>query len=347
MVVVGGGSCRNCRSGVVVVVVVVYSGCRRSYSGGSSYDLAYVATSEVGSANVSIINENAKPLTSKFVYGLDSGNTFTISTVTDHRSGVTRGVSSSTIRLAADAPSVNISGNTITLIHKVGSNDGVGAQFVISSYDTSTKIATVTLPTQLALYPYLVFEWIYSIGTNRTNKIGQAGGMFYLPEATFRSGERNFRLTESFNNSFNPDSISFADKTYNSSGLLVNKTNLVDTVLSVGINTQIVGSQTADRLLSSAAASAVTLASWTIPQPPPAPPVDNWEGGWGGRGTGDPLSQTFFVDPTIYPYGLFLSSVDLFFKSKATEDFPVSVQIRPTVNGFPSSDFWYPAESLS
>jgi len=316
-------------------------------SGGSSYDLAYVATSEVGSANVSIINENAKPLTSKFVYGLDSGNTFTISTVTDHRSGVTRGVSSSTIRLAADAPSVNISGNTITLIHKVGSNDGVGAQFVISSYDTSTKIATVTLPTQLALYPYLVFDWIYSIGTNRTNKIGQAGGMFYVPPATFRSGERNFRLTESFNNSFNPDSISFADKTYNSSGLLVSKTDLVDTVLSVGVNTQIVGSQTADRLVGSTAAGTVTLSSWTIPQPPPAPPGNVWEQEGGGRGADDPLAQTFVVDASVYPYGLFLNSVDVYFKAKEDGDLPVRVQIRPTVNGFPSSDFWYPESEVT
>ena len=309
------------------------------FSGTFNYDRAYVATSEVGSANVSIINETGKPLTSKYVYGLDSGSTFTISTVTDHRSGLTRGISSTTIRLAADAPSVNISGNTITLIHKVGSNDGVGAQFVISSYDTSTKIATVILPTVTSLYPYLVFEWIYSIGTNKTNKIGQAGGMFYMPPATFRSGERNFRLTESFNNSFNPDSISFADKTYNSSGLLVSKTDLVDTVLSVGVNTQIVGSQTADRLVGSTAAGTVTLSSWTIPQPPIIVQGGGWEDN--NRGGDDPLAQTFSVDASIYPYGLFLSSVDVYFKAKEDGELPVWIQIRPTVNGFPSSDFWY------
>lgn len=307
-------------------------------SGGSSFDLAYVATSEFGSANVSIINETAKPLTSKFVYGLDSGKYFTISTVTDHRSGVTRNITSNSITLASDAPAYNISGNTISLIHSNTSFDGIGASFNVINYNTTTKVATVS-----GASTYAGTTCTYSFGTNRTNKIGQAGGMFYLPAATFRSGERNFRLTESFNNSFNPDSISFADKTYNSSGLLVSKTDLVDTVLSVGINSQIVGSQTADRLLSSAAASTVTLASWTIPQPPPDPPAETWAGGGsGGQGGGDPLSQTFFVDPTIYPYGLFLSSVDLFFKSKAIEDFPVSVQIRPTVNGFPSSDFWYP-----
>jgi hypothetical protein len=50
----------------------------------------------------------------------------------------------------------------------------------------------------------------------------------------------------------------------------------------------------------------------------------------------DPLAQTFFVDPNIYPEGLFISSVDLYFKTKDTS-IPVTVQIRPTVNGYPSA----------
>ena len=314
-------------------------------SGTFNYDRAYVATSEFGSANVSIINETGKPLTSKYVYGLDSGSAFTISTVTDHRSGVTRNITSSSITLASDAPAYNISGNTISLIHSnlfLHSNDGIGASFNVINYDTTTKVATVS-----GASTYAGTTCTYSFGTNRTNKIGQAGGMFYMPEATFRSGERNFRLTESFNNSFNPDSISFADKTYNSSGISVNKTDLMETVLSVGVNSQIVGSQTADRLLGSTAAGTTTLASWTIPQPPPVVVQDTWGGGGNDGGGTDPLAQTFFVDANIYPYGLFLSSVDLFFKSKEDGVLPVRVQIRPTVNGYPSSDFWYPESVIT
>ena len=294
-------------------------------SGGTSYDLAHVVTSEVGSANVSIVNETAKPLTSKFIYGLDSGKYFTISTVTDHRSGVTRNITSSSITLASDAPAYNISGNTISLIHSNTSFDGIGVSFNVINYNTTTKVATVS-----GASTYAGTTCTYSFGTNKTNKIGQAGGAFYIPAATFRSGERTFRLTESFNNSFNLDSISFADKSYNATGVLVSKTTLVDTVLSVDVDRQIIGTQTSDRLLGSTAASTVTLASWVVPQPAPPPqPID-------------PLAQTFFVDPSVYPYGLFLNSVDLFFKSKEDGDLPVWIQIRPTVNGFPSSDFWYP-----
>jgi hypothetical protein len=37
-----------------------------------------------------------------------------------------------------------------------------------------------------------------------------------------------------------------------------------------------------------------------------------------------------------------LDNVDLFFKAKDDDNIPVRVQIRPTVNGAPHTDFWYP-----
>ena len=53
--------------------------------------------------------------------------------------------------------------------------------------------------------------------------------------------------------------------------------------------------------------------------------------------TTDPVAQTFFVDAATYPNGVFVDSVDLFFKTKS--DFaPVTVQLRPTVNGYPSAN---------
>jgi len=287
-------------------------------AGGTSYSAAFVVVSEPGSANVSIINETGKPLSSKYVYALDSGNTYTISSVTDHRSGVTRGITATTITLASDAPSYNIVGNTITLIHSTSSFEGVGAQFAVTAYDTSTKVATVSGATT-----YVGGTYVYSFGTNMSNKLGQVGGAFYMPKATFRSGERNFRVTESFNNTYDADSISFSDKTYNATGLTVSKTTLVDTVLNVDVERKIVGIQTSDRLVGSVAAGQELLSTYQV----------------GGT---DPLAQTFFVDPVVYPQGLYLSSVDLFFKAKDDGNLPVTLQIRPTVNGFPSSDYWYP-----
>lgn len=51
----------------------------------------------------------------------------------------------------------------------------------------------------------------------------------------------------------------------------------------------------------------------------------------------DPVAQTFFVDANQYPNGLFIKKIDLFFKAKASF-IPVQVQLRPTVNGYPSSN---------
>ena len=59
----------------------------------------------------------------------------------------------------------------------------------------------------------------------------------------------------------------------------------------------------------------------------------------------DPLAQTFFVSANENPDGIFVDSVDLFFKTKDDGAVPVTVQIRPTVNGYPSSDTVLPFAS--
>ena len=50
----------------------------------------------------------------------------------------------------------------------------------------------------------------------------------------------------------------------------------------------------------------------------------------------DPLCQNFYVDEIRCPNGLFLSSIDLFFATKDSS-IPVSIRIRPTVNGYPDA----------
>ena len=69
---------------------------------------------------------------------------------------------------------------------------------------------------------------------------------------------------------------------------------------------------------------AVIDTSVTFFNPPPPPPRD-------------PLAETFFVDGTIYPNGIFLSSVDIYFKSKDANNIPVTLEIRTTNNGYPST----------
>lgn len=51
----------------------------------------------------------------------------------------------------------------------------------------------------------------------------------------------------------------------------------------------------------------------------------------------DLVSQTFKVDASVYPQGLFVSSVDLFFASKDAA-LPVAVELRRTIDGVPVSN---------
>lgn len=61
--------------------------------------------------------------------------------------------------------------------------------------------------------------------------------------------------------------------------------------------------------------------------------------------TTDPLAQTFFVPEGIYPNGIFLTGVSLYFES-VDDNLPVFVQIRPTINGYPSSNKVIPLSTV-
>ena len=61
----------------------------------------------------------------------------------------------------------------------------------------------------------------------------------------------------------------------------------------------------------------------------------------------DPISQTFSIPNEFHPHGIFLSSVDVFMSTKDTNNLPLRVEIRPTVNGFPSADEVIPGSQVA
>jgi hypothetical protein len=62
-------------------------------------------------------------------------------------------------------------------------------------------------------------------------------------------------------------------------------------------------------------------------------------------GYDDPIAQSFSVSSLEYPNGLYLTSVDLFFRNRG-ELLPIELQIRPMVNGYPSSFDVVPGSSV-
>ena len=52
----------------------------------------------------------------------------------------------------------------------------------------------------------------------------------------------------------------------------------------------------------------------------------------------DPVAQTFLVPNDFYPNGIFLTSVDIFMATRDLNNLPLRIELRPTVNGFPSAE---------
>jgi hypothetical protein len=135
----------------------------------------------------------------------------------------------------------------------------------------------------------------------KTDFEGKIAGQFFVPAGTFRTGERVFRIIDDLNND-PEDATTRGEYRFISSGLQQTKQ---DTVIN-------------------------DVTETIIPPPPterPRPRPDR------GR---DPIAQTFFVDQAEHPNGIFISSVGLYFYNK-DEVLPVTIQIRPTVNGYPHS----------
>ena len=57
----------------------------------------------------------------------------------------------------------------------------------------------------------------------------------------------------------------------------------------------------------------------------------------------NPVAQTFFVDSSLYSQGVYVTSVDICFKKIDRLTYmPFTLQLRPTINGFPHSSLIYP-----
>lgn len=73
---------------------------------------------------------------------------------------------------------------------------------------------------------------------------------------------------------------------------------------------------------------------------------DNIQSTVGNNQWTDPLCQTFFVDAKQNPEGIFVKSVTLYFDGADTK-LPVTVQLRPTISGYPSPSVSFPFSTVT
>lgn len=142
-----------------------------------------------------------------------------------------------------------------------------------------------------------------------TDAEGEIDGIFAVPAGIFRTGERTFKIID-VPTGATKDCTTRAEYKFNSSGI----------------------KQTKQQVTINQTRTETRVSTRDVPRPPQPrrdtgrdPPVR------------DPIAQTFFIDGRYETNGIYVTSVGIFFRSKS-EIQPVSVQIRPTVNGFPSSD---------
>ena len=146
-----------------------------------------------------------------------------------------------------------------------------------------------------------------------TDSSGSISGLtFSIPNSDtlrFRTGERQFLLVDNTT----ADLVSagtYGEVVYQAQGLLQSKENVVVSTRVPRVQSLGMGSATDFRTNSNTFTR--SRSTWI-----------------------DPLAQTFLVDTVIYPDGIFLTDLDLYFKSKDSDNLPVTVQIRSTLNGYP------------
>ena len=151
-----------------------------------------------------------------------------------------------------------------------------------------------------------------------TDSRGRVDGVFSIPNndtIKFRTGERQFRLSDVSGTAKLDNSQTNADAVYTASGVKQVQQGLtVSTRVPSISRTSVREERTTTDVVTRETRGPSRIVGWY-----------------------DPLAETFLVDPVRYPDGIMLSACDLFFKTK-DENLPVSVQIRPTSNGYPSSN---------
>jgi hypothetical protein len=138
----------------------------------------------------------------------------------------------------------------------------------------------------------------YSLnGSIIPNQFGSVAFEFQIPAGVFKTGERTIRLIDNDQNDLTFQE-SFGEGKYTATGIIQSKQETILTTRT--LQNQRVTTQTGVRFQS------------------------------------DPLAQTFFIDDVANPSGIFVSSVEVYFRTKSST-IPVTMQIRRTVNGYPES----------
>ena len=234
----------------------------------------------------------------------------------EHVGGICRGGTANTITLKMDAAGVGQSNTYVGTTIFIPEGTGVGQSATITAYNPATKVATVT-PNWTTIP--VNDDTAYSIGRITSDASGSVVSLFSIPKSTFRVGEKLFRLNDISTGDI-PSSSTNGDASFFAQGILqtVEETivsTVQPTIQRVNVNEE--------RVVTTTVGTRQVVVGWY-----------------------DPLAQTYLISPEQYPEGVFISKLRFCFKTK-DESVPITLQIRPTVNGYPSASVIYPFATVS
>ena len=221
---------------------------------------------------------------------------------------VTQGANTGVVLLV----SKTTSSNTATMHIRTLSTSGAEA----SSFSTGTLIGATSGITAT------ISSRTTPTNTTRanTNLAGETAGSITIPAGTFRSGERLVRLMDVSTHTLS-SATTVAEVRYPVQGTLATgEANIIGTRLPISRR---------DELKSEKV---------NFDQSRRDSKTSNYM---------NPFSQTFFVDKAQNPQGVFVNSVDVFFRQKATANTstvqaPITLQVRPIRNNLPSTNLIVP-----
>jgi len=225
---------------------------------------------------------------------------------------------------------VSFSQSMVNSANNVGASTPYYFSANVTSYDPTTRIATLDTPVSISIGQNLTYNNIDStytlIGTSNnyivaltsngvsslsTNENGTFCGIFNLPAATFTNQTKTFRI----DNRSIPNDGSTAT-TYSEASFYGSSLGNINATSGQFSPSVVAASQV---ILSTAQAPNVVVNPSTL------------------TNLLDPIAQTFSIDPTTYTHGIFLYSMKFFFQSKATStQVPVNLSIVGTSNGVPN-----------
>lgn len=302
----------TCDTANAVLVVSVLSGFADTTVASNNL---YVLSNTTSKSNVTGFVEGTRWTADSKIFAVATPSTkFAVIDTTEHVSGSVVKTSAANTLLLYTQSNVSslLVGNTINIT----SGGGIGLSRTISAINGNELVLSAAIPAST-----LNSTSKYSIGAKTVDDFGTIHGIFNLPEETgirFLTGERLFTITDA-SSAADQDYTTKAVSKYVASGILGTSGAVVSSVV---VN----------------ARQTPTPVTPIVPTPPvtrpPNPVTPTNRRIRRGR---DPVAQTFFTPES--GRGIFVSSVDLFFRNKPNVVggmFPISVSIVTTDNGYPT-----------